>query len=89
MVLNETDQIAGIKLAARPLELAELAPLYALLAGVLDPVRKLSGILPIMRRSMSAADRVFEVIDLKTMVPEPEAPAMATFSPANISKLTS
>ncbi len=74
MVLNETDQIAGIKLAARPLELAELATLYALLAGVLDPVRKLSGILPIMRRSMSAADRVFEVIDLKTMVPEPETP---------------
>ena len=76
MVLNETDQIAGIKLAARPLELAELATLYALLAGVLDPVRKLSGILPIMRRSMSAADRVFEVIDLKTMVPEPEAPVV-------------
>jgi subfamily B ATP-binding cassette protein MsbA len=76
MVLNETDQIAGIKLAARPLELAELATLYALLAGVLDPVRKLSGILPIMRRSMSAADRVFEVIDLKTMVPEPESPAI-------------
>jgi subfamily B ATP-binding cassette protein MsbA len=76
MVLNETDQIAGIKLAARPLELAELATLYALLAGVLDPVRKLSGILPVMRRSMSAADRVFEVIDLKTMVPEPKSPAI-------------
>ncbi len=74
MVLNKTDQIAGIKLAARPLEMAELATLYALLAGVLDPVRKLSGILPIMRRSMSAADRVFEVIDMKTMVPEPQAP---------------
>lgn len=74
MVLNRTDQIAGIKLAARPLEMAELATLYALLAGVLDPVRKLSGILPIMRRSMSAADRVFEVIDMKTMVPEPETP---------------
>ena len=29
-----------------------------------------------MRRSMSAADRVFEVIDLKTMVPEPEAPVV-------------
>jgi ATP-binding cassette, subfamily B, bacterial MsbA len=74
MVLNKTDQIAGMKLAARPLELAELATLYALLAGVLDPVRKLSGILPIMKRSMSAADRVFEVIDMKTMVPEPLEP---------------
>ncbi|MBL8817878.1 MAG: ABC transporter ATP-binding protein [Planctomyces sp.] len=74
MVLNETDQIAGIKLAARPLELAELATLYALLAGVLDPVRKMSGILPIMRRSMAAAERVFEVIDLKTIVPESSTP---------------
>ncbi len=74
MVLNHTDQIAGVKLAARPLEMAELATLYALLAGVLDPVRKLSGIQPIMRRSMSAAERVFEVIDMKTIVPEPEVP---------------
>ncbi len=74
MVLNHTDQIAGIKLAARPLELAELVTLYALLAGVLDPVRKMSGILPIMRRSMAAAERVFEVIDMKTIVPESPAP---------------
>ncbi len=74
MVLNDTDQIAGVKLAARPLEMAELATLYALLAGVLDPVRKLSGIFPILRRSSSAADRVFEVIDLKTIVPEAANP---------------
>ena len=74
MVLNQTDEIAGVKLASRPLEMAELATLYALLAGVLDPVRKMSGILPIMRRSLSASERVFEVIDMKTSVPEPESP---------------
>lgn len=78
LVLNHTDQIGGIKLASRPLEMAELATLYALLAGVLDPVRKLSGILPVMRRSMSAAERVFEIIDMKTTVPElPNAPDLA------------
>lgn len=74
MVLNETNQIAGIQLADRPLEMAQLATLYALLAGVLDPVRKLSGIFPILRRSLSAADRVFEISDLKSIVPEAEAP---------------
>ncbi|MCA9066290.1 MAG: ABC transporter ATP-binding protein, partial [Planctomycetaceae bacterium] len=74
MVLNGTDEIAGVKLASRPLEMAELATLYALLAGVLDPVRKLSGVFPVMRRSMSASDRVFELIDQKTRVPDAESP---------------
>lgn len=74
MVLNDTNEIAGIRLSARPLEMAELATLYALLAGVLDPLRKMSGIFPILRRSLSAADRVFEVIDLKSSVPETKHP---------------
>ena len=77
MVLNQTDEIAGVKLASRPLELAELATLYALLAGVLDPLRKMSGILPIMRRSISASERIFEVIDMKTIVPESDAPLVS------------
>ena len=44
LVLRNTDSILGIKLAAEPMGIAELATLYALLAGTLDPVRKLSGI---------------------------------------------
>ncbi|MCA9035099.1 MAG: ABC transporter ATP-binding protein [Planctomycetaceae bacterium] len=85
MVLNQTDEIAGVKLASRPLELAELATLYALLAGILDPLRKMSGILPIMRRSIAASERVFEVIDMKTNVPEPQSPLVAVRHSESIS----
>ena len=74
MVLNNTNEIGGVKLAAGPLGIAELSALYVLLAGVLDPLRKLSGVFPQLKRSLAAADRLFEVIDRETEVPEPETP---------------
>jgi len=74
MVLNHTDQIGGVKLANGPLEMAELAVLYVLLAGILDPVRKLSAIFPQIKRSLGAADRIFEIADQKTEIPEAESP---------------
>ncbi len=80
MVLNETDQIAGIKLAARPLELAELATLYALLAGVARSGAEAVRNSPRSCAVRFGADRVFEVIDMKTMVPEPEAPLSSSTS---------
>jgi len=75
MVLNDTDQIVGVKLANGPLEMAELAVLYVLLAGILDPVRKLSAIFPQIKRSLAAADRVFEIADRQTEIPESESPS--------------
>ncbi len=70
MVLNDTDQIWGVKLASGPLGIAELTTLYVLLAGILDPVRKLSGVFPQFKRSLGAADRVFEIVDQQTEIPE-------------------
>lgn len=74
MVLHGTDGIAGVKLASGPLSIAELVTLYALLAGVLDPVRKLSSVFAQLKRSLVAADRVFELADKPTLVPEPLTP---------------
>jgi ABC-type multidrug transport system fused ATPase/permease subunit len=70
-VLRETDSILGIKLAAAPMSIAELATLYALLAGTLDPVRKLSSVFEQIKRGMAGCERVFGLIDQKTTVPEP------------------
>ncbi|MFN9974688.1 MAG: hypothetical protein ACK58T_32835, partial [Phycisphaerae bacterium] len=75
-VLRETDSILGIKLANDPMSIAELATLYALLAGTLDPVRKLSGIFEQIKRGMAGSERVFELIDEKSIVPEPRSPKM-------------
>ncbi|MEO2031061.1 MAG: ABC transporter ATP-binding protein [Planctomycetaceae bacterium] len=74
MVLNDTDQIFGVKLAAGPLEAAQLSTIYFLLAGILDPVRKLSAIFPQIKRSLGAADRIFEIADQQTEIPDAVAP---------------
>ncbi|MFN9717769.1 MAG: ABC transporter ATP-binding protein [Planctomycetota bacterium] len=76
LVLRNTDSIQGIKLAAEPMSIAELVTLYSLLAGTLDPVRKLSGIFEQVKRGMAGSERVFELIDQKSIVPEPKAPRM-------------
>ncbi|GDX91888.1 ABC transporter ATP-binding protein [Planctomycetia bacterium] len=76
LVLRETDTILGIQLAAEPMSIAELATLYALLAGTLDPVRKLSSVFEQIKRGMAGCERVFGLIDRRTTVPEPAAPRM-------------
>lgn len=74
LVLRETTSIWEIGLAPAPMGFAELSMMYALLAGVLDPIRKLSSVFGKLKRAAAAADRVFELIDLKTLVREPSAP---------------
>ena len=76
LVLRQTDTILGIQLAAEPMSIAELATLYALLAGTLDPVRKLSSVFEQIKRGMAGCERVFGLIDQRSAVPEPSSPRM-------------
>ena len=85
LVLNNTDKIAGVKLASGPLGIAELTTLYVLMAGVLDPVRKLSSVFPVIKRSSAAAERIFSVADQMTHVPETETPVLAVTHAKHIS----
>jgi ATP-binding cassette, subfamily B, bacterial MsbA len=74
LVLRETTSIWEIPLASSPMDMADLALMYALLVGVLDPVRKLSSVFSKVKRAGVAADRVFELIDMKTLVADPADP---------------
>jgi subfamily B ATP-binding cassette protein MsbA len=74
LVLRHRDQIWGIALATRPMEIDELVVLYALLAGILDPVRKLSSVYGKLKKSSAAAERVFEFMDRQTLVKDPGIP---------------
>lgn len=76
LVLRGTDSIWGVKLSQKPMEIAELTMLYALLAGTLDPVRKLSNIFGQIKQGMAGCERVFQLIDEKSMVPEPQSSRM-------------
>ena len=51
LVLRQTTTIWEIKLANSEMDIAELAVLYALLAGVTDPVRKLSSVFSKLKRA--------------------------------------
>lgn len=73
LVLRETNSILGIRLASAPMSIAELATLYALLAGTLDPVRRLSSVFEQIKRGMAGCERVFGLIDQRTAVPEPRS----------------
>lgn len=74
LVLRNTDSIWGIKLASRPMGVSELAMLYALMAGISDPVRKLSSVFAKVKKSMAAADRVFELLDRQSLIKDPAHP---------------
>lgn len=74
MVLRKTDSIFGIQLAAEAMSITELLTMYVLLAGVLDPVRKLSTVFGQVRQGLAGADRVFSLIDKETEIKEAESP---------------
>ena len=74
LVLRNTNELWGIQLASRPMDIAELSMLYAMLLGTLDPVRRLSGVFTTIKRGMAGSERVFELIDEKSIIPEPRKP---------------
>lgn len=76
LVLRQTDSIRGIKLAADVMQIEDLSVLYALLAGTLDPLRKLSSIYAKLKRTIAATERVFEILQWQPtlkQVAEPQA----------------
>lgn len=74
LALRNVTSIWGIKLATLPPRMEELATFYALLAGVIDPVRKFSKFYTIIRQSGTLAEQVFRRMDQESLVRVPEAP---------------
>lgn len=70
LVLRGTTEIWGIRLSTAPMDIAELTVLYVLLAGILDPLRRLSSVFSLVKRSSAACERVFELIDREPLVKE-------------------
>jgi subfamily B ATP-binding cassette protein MsbA len=72
LVIRAKTSIYGIRLASDVMDSAQLGTLYAMLAGMLDPCRKLSTTYSRIKRSAAAADRVFALMDMKPKVREVE-----------------
>ncbi len=76
LVLRNTTTIWGIKLATLPPTTPELAMFYALLAGVIDPVRKFSKFYTIIRQSGTLAEQIFRRMDQVSLIRVADEPQM-------------
>lgn len=74
LVLRGTTEIWGLTLTSKPMDIAELSLLYVLLAGTIDPIRKLSTTYAKLKRGSAAADRILALMDQKSLVVDPETP---------------
>lgn len=74
LVLRGKTEIWGIQLASAPMDIATLSMMYALLAGISDPARKMSSVYSKLKKTIAAAERIFSVIDRETLVKEADVP---------------
>ncbi|MBN9518994.1 ABC transporter ATP-binding protein [bacterium] len=63
LVVSKRTDILGVPMTGHPLDFATLLQLYAFLAAIADPVRKLSSVYTKLQGGEAAANRVFEVFD--------------------------
>lgn len=68
LVLRNTTSIGGVQLSSMPMSVSELITLYAILAGVLDPLRKFSKYFPLIKQCGSSLDRAFRLHDQAGLV---------------------
>ncbi len=81
LVLNRTIYLElglfRIQLAAQPMAIQDLLTLYAWLAGVSDPIRKLANVHSKIQRASAAADRICAMMDrTPRVVDRKHAPAL-------------
>jgi ATP-binding cassette, subfamily B, bacterial MsbA len=68
LVIERKTHLFGIPMTDKPLEVESLLQLYALLAAIADPVRKLSNVYTRIQSGCAAADRIYYFIDQEPTV---------------------
>jgi ATP-binding cassette subfamily B protein/subfamily B ATP-binding cassette protein MsbA len=68
LVLREETRVFGLQMTERPLSPIALLQLYALLAAIADPVRKLSSVYTRIQSGAAAADRIYAYLDRRPRV---------------------
>lgn len=63
LVVTGHTHIFGMRMTSQPIGLPTLLQLYAFLAAIADPIRKLSSVYTKLQAGEAAANRVFEVFD--------------------------
>lgn len=75
LVVTGHTHILGLRMTSQPLGFEALIQLYAFLAAIADPVRKMSSVYTKLQTAQAAANRVFELYDLPpTVTANPDGP---------------
>jgi len=74
LVLNHRTEIFGLSMGSRPLSPGALVVFFGMLAGIADPIRKMSDIYGSIIAATSAADRVYLWMDRTPKIRDPEKP---------------
>jgi ATP-binding cassette subfamily B protein/subfamily B ATP-binding cassette protein MsbA len=74
LVLKGETHLLGIRMSDRPLSLGWLLLFYGLLAGMADPLRKLSEVFSRLQRAVAACDRIYGRLDRQPQIHSPASP---------------
>ncbi len=77
LVLNQETHLLGMRMTARPMDISSMLLFFGFLAGISDPARKLSDVVGRLQRASAAADRIYDKLDRKSKVRDPENPVPA------------
>lgn len=75
LVLHRETHLFGIRVSDQPLTHGMMSVFFAMLVGMSDPARRLSGLLQDVQRASAAAERVYEVLDREPTIVDPPQPA--------------
>lgn len=68
LVLRHKTSIYGIQLTPEPMSVEQLGVLYALIAGMLDPCRRMNASVSRLRKAMTALERILVTLDTKPQI---------------------
>jgi ATP-binding cassette subfamily B protein/subfamily B ATP-binding cassette protein MsbA len=68
LVLTHETKLWGFRMVEQPMDVESLLTLYAALAAIADPVRKLSSVYTRLQSGAAAADRIFSFLDRRPRI---------------------
>jgi ATP-binding cassette subfamily B protein/subfamily B ATP-binding cassette protein MsbA len=74
LVLTQNTHLLGIRMSDRPISTGYMLLFYSLLAGMADPLRKLSDVFNRLQCASAACDRIFARLEREPAVRDPERP---------------
>ncbi|MEN6459156.1 MAG: ABC transporter ATP-binding protein [Thermoguttaceae bacterium] len=75
LIFSRKTALFGIPLSSEPLDQGAMLTFFAMLAGMADPLRKMSDIFSNLQAGFAAADRIFACLDREPSIRDPKRPS--------------